>query len=80
MRKVSEGPLSIIIEGNFHNRDCVSTILIFILASVQVEEVQGSVKTSDESVEGSRSADVSVAALKRSSECCEKGKIPIKSK
>lgn len=40
-----------------------------------MEEVQDDIKTSDECIEHSRSADISVAALKRSSESCEKGNI-----
>ncbi|XP_022157593.1 tRNA (guanine(37)-N1)-methyltransferase 2 isoform X2 [Momordica charantia] len=41
-------------------------------ANVQVEEVQENSKISDETVEHSRSADISVSVLKRSSESCEK--------
>ncbi|XP_038890921.1 tRNA (guanine(37)-N1)-methyltransferase 2 isoform X1 [Benincasa hispida] len=43
-------------------------------ANVQVEEVQDDSKISNEYVEHSRSADISVAALKRSSESCENEK------
>lgn len=49
-------------------------ILIFFLASVQVQEVQDYIKISNKSVEQSRSADISVAVLKRSSESCENEK------
>lgn len=59
------------VPDNECNSESVASVLK-ACEKVQVEEVHGSVKTSDESVEGSRSADVSVAALKRSSECCEK--------
>lgn len=45
-------------------------ILVFFLASVQVEEVQENIKISDECGSG----DTSVAALKRSSESCENEK------
>lgn len=71
-----------IIERSFHiffKRLC-EMILIFFLASVQVEEVQENSKISDETVEHSRSADISVSVLKRSSESCEKGNILITAK
>lgn len=48
-------------------------ILIFFLASVQVQEVQD-IEISNKFVEHSRSADISVAVLKRSSESCENEK------
>ncbi|KAE8651523.1 hypothetical protein Csa_019510 [Cucumis sativus] len=44
------------------------------MPTVQVQEVQDYIKISNKSVEQSRSADISVAVLKRSSESCENEK------